>query len=105
AADRSATPVVGIDRYDTSAKVARRFFTQPSLVGLASGVTFLDSLSGGAHIALRGGPLLLVRPGELPAPVQTYLSDNRDSLSGGFLYGGPVAVDENVRLAAQGAIT
>jgi len=105
AADPSATPVVGVDRYDTSAKVARRFFNLPSLVGLASGVGFLDSLSGGAHIALRGGPLLLVLPSELPGPVQTYLSDNRDAIAGGFLYGGPVAVNENVRLAAQAAIT
>ena len=59
AADRAATAIVGADRYKTAVAVAQRFFTNPGAVGIASGATFADALSGGALLGREGGPLLL----------------------------------------------
>ena len=43
---RSATPLVGADRFATSALVARTFFPAPSVAGLANGLHFPDGFSG-----------------------------------------------------------
>ena len=63
-----ATPIVGADRYQTAVMAAQRFFTNPTAVGIASGVAFPDGLTGGAHIGKLGGPLLLTDPNALPGP-------------------------------------
>ncbi len=96
--------IVGVDRYDTSAKIAAQFFPTPGTVGLASGTNFPDALAGGAHIARFSGPMLLVDPAALPPFIQAYLAAKASSIAGGFLYGGTTAVSESVRLAAQVAI-
>ncbi len=96
--------VVGVDRYDTSAQLAARFFPTPGTIGLASGTNFPDALAGGAHIARFSGPMLLTDPSALPTVIQAYLTAKASSIAGGFLYGGPSAVSDSVRLAAQAAI-
>ena len=48
---------------------------------------------------------VLVAPTTLPAPVGTYLSDNRDSIGMAYVYGGPAAVSDDVLLAVQAAIS
>ena len=73
AADSSATAVIGADRYATAVAVAKRFFAAPASVGVASGTTFPDALSGGAYLAHLGGPLLLTAPNALSAPTVAYL--------------------------------
>ncbi|MBK9180856.1 MAG: cell wall-binding repeat-containing protein [Acidimicrobiales bacterium] len=88
--------LVGADRYDTAVLVARQFFAQPTVLGVASGVTFPDALTGGAHIAARGGPLLLTRPDALPASVSSWVTGAAGSLGGGFVYGGTAAVSDSV---------
>jgi Calx-beta domain/ell wall binding domain 2 (CWB2) len=104
-ADPKATPVVGADRYDTSARVAARFFSRPPVAAVASGQGFADSLAGGPHVGAKGGPLLLVTRDAVPAVVRSYLSTNRSSITGGYLYGGTVVVSEAVRRDVQAAIT
>ncbi|HZV27133.1 MAG TPA: cell wall-binding repeat-containing protein, partial [Acidothermaceae bacterium] len=47
AADPTAQPLVGADRYATSILVANQLFASPSIVAIASGVAFPDALSGG----------------------------------------------------------
>jgi len=96
AADPTATAVAGTDRFDTAAEVARRFFRSPQTVGLASGGDFPDALSGGAHGAAEGAPLLLVLPSDVPAATQGYLTEHRGTLSRAYVYGGPAAVEETV---------
>ncbi len=96
--------IVGVDRYDTSAQLAARFFPTPGTIGLASGTNFPDALAGGAHIARFSGPMLLTDPSALPAVIQAYLTAKASSIAGGFLYGGTSAVSDSVRLAAQTAI-
>ncbi len=105
-ADPTATTIVGTDRYATSAMVASRFFPEPTEVGVASGATFPDALSGGPAIGTQGGPLLLVPPtGNLPASTQAYLSASADSVVSGLLFGGDLAISSAVaREVAQALI-
>ena len=96
--------IVGVDRYDTSAQVAARFFPTPGTIGLASGANFPDTLAGGAHIARFSGPMLLTDPSTLSPATQAYLTAKASSIVAGFLYGGTAAVSESVRTAAQVSI-
>ncbi|MGQ0617971.1 MAG: cell wall-binding repeat-containing protein [Acidimicrobiia bacterium] len=109
AADPTATPLVGTDRYHTSRLVAEEFFVDVALrtAGFASGVNFPDGLAGGAHVARSAnpGPLLLVQPDAVPATVGEYLTARRAAIESGFLYGGPIAVDEPTRQALEAAIS
>ena len=105
AAMPSAEAVVGADRYETATKVAQRFFTDPTTVGVASGDTFADSLAGGTHIAHRRGPLVLVRRDGVPSATAAYLDANAAKLASAFVYGGPAAVTDETKAAVQAAIT
>lgn len=108
AADPTATPLVGTDRYHTSRLVAEEFFVDLELrtAGFASGVNFPDGLAGGAHIARSAnpGPLLLVQPNAVPPTISEYLTARRAAFESGFLYGGTLAVDEPTRQALEAAI-
>lgn len=91
--DPVAQPVVGADRYATSALVAQQFFAAPSAVGTASGTSFPDALSGGPVAALAGGPMVLVpATGSLPTTTQSYLASIASSVLTGWVFGGTVAV-------------
>jgi putative cell wall-binding protein len=74
AADPSATPIVGTDRYFTAGLVASRFFPSTSLAGVATGLQFPDALSGGAEMAELAGPILLTEPDSLSAGALAYLT-------------------------------
>ena len=104
AADPAATPVVGVDRYDTGRKTALRFFSGPTVVGLASGTNFPDAMTGGAHIGKKGGPLLLTDPFTLSGPTDAYLKANAASIATIFVYGGLAAVSNPVAAQAQADI-
>ncbi|GAC1590107.1 MAG: hypothetical protein NVS3B21_07370 [Acidimicrobiales bacterium] len=104
AADPSATPVVGADRYATSVMVAQAFFNSPTTLGFASGVAFPDALSGGAHVGSLGGPVLLTpQCGDLPTPLVNYLGSVKNVVTNGFLYGGSRAVGDDVLAALDAA--
>ena len=62
-----AIRLVGADRNSTAVAVASMFFPTPLIVGIASGATFADAMSGGAYLARLGGPILLTYPTSLPA--------------------------------------
>jgi putative cell wall-binding protein len=106
AADPGATPIVGSDRFQTSARVAANFFSAPTVIAAALGTNFPDALSGGAFIGAKGGPLVLVLPSApLPPDIQAYLSANHTTIASGFLYGGTGVVGEDVRTALSTVIT
>lgn len=97
-ADPTAIAVYGPDLYDTSAAVATVFFGGAGIFGAATGTNFPDALNGGVFMSTGGrlGPMLLVRPsGSLPPNVRAYLLGH-PGLLGGYLFGGPVAVDDGV---------
>lgn len=91
----SATPVAGEDRYDTAVRVAERFFDDPRQVGIASGVVFADALPGSVHVALGGGPILLVDD-SLPSVARRYLESEASSLTLAYVYGGRSAVRDSI---------
>lgn len=78
----------GTDRFQTARLVAMeswqarsdtpgsRFFFQAPQIGLATGMSFADALTGGAYMALKNGPLLLTGTGDLdPAAVTALRAD------------------------------
>ena len=97
-ADPDATGIAGTDRYETAVLSAIEFFDAPEVIGFASGADYPDALAGGTHIALSGGPLLLVpASGDLPVSLTIYLDDLAgDDPPSAFLYGGTTAVDDTV---------
>jgi putative cell wall-binding protein len=105
AADPSATSVTGGDRYATAAAVAARFFTDPTTVGIATGLNYPDALAGGAMLAKEGAPLLLATATVLPTSTSTYLSAVKASVTGVQLFGGSSVLSEATATAAAGALS
>jgi len=96
AAVPDAQPIVGPDRFTTSVMVAKHFFSAPRMVGLASGATFADALSGGPLLGRFGGPMLLTPPGELSPVVLNYLNRHRSEIVDLVVLGGERAVSRQV---------
>jgi hypothetical protein len=93
--------LVGTDRYQTSYMVAHEIFGAFGAVGVATGVTWPDSLSGGALMGNRQGPLLLVNPVTGLSPADNALIDaNRGAANWAFVFGGtkalPLRVDQQL---------
>src|SRR5690606_14020247 len=57
--------ISGIDRYATSAEIAKAYPVGVSTVYVVSGTTFADALSAGARAGADGVPILLTEPGRL----------------------------------------
>jgi predicted extracellular nuclease len=98
----AARPVWGQNRDATAVAVAEVFFTDPTVAGFARRDDFPDALSGGAHIARQGGPLLLTGTETLSSETAAYVCDQM--LAAGFVYGGPLAISEDVRAAIEARI-
>ena len=96
-ADGGAIRIVGADRNSTAAAVASTFFPTPLTLGIASGATFADAMSGGAYLARLGGPVLLAYPTSLPASTSNYLSAVRSGLASSSLFGGSAAISTSVQ--------
>lgn len=93
----TATPLVGVDRFDTAVRVAEALFSAPTVVGAASGDTFPDGLSGGAMIGKLGGPLLLVTGSVgIPPVVQAYLQAHASTIDTVNVFGGHGAVSDAI---------
>jgi len=108
--DPAATPIYGQDEFFTSAAVATFFFgAKASIFGVATGLNYPDALSGGAAIAtgaavVGAGPMLLVNTNApLPPAITTYLGTLTVGTQG-FVFGGPLAVADDVLPALQAAI-
>jgi hypothetical protein len=100
-ADQGAIPVYGQDLYGTSAAVASTFFPHATVFGAATGADFPDALSGGVFMGEPGsqGPMLLVEPSvPLPPSIASYLAGDAQ-LTNGYLFGGPLAVGNDVLAA------
>ncbi len=105
-ADPQATSIVGADRYDTAVAVAQKFFTAPATLAFASGAGFADALTGGPAAGVTSSPLLLVRPcGPLPASLGPYLSATKSSVKAAALFGGVLAVGDDVLGELDTALT
>ena len=93
--------LVGADRYQTSYLVAHEIFGAFGSVGVATGANWPDSLSGGALMGERGGPLLLVDPkAGLSAADNALVDVNRGAVNWAYVFGGtsalPLHVDQQL---------
>lgn len=84
--------LVGDTAPDTAVRVAEHFFAAPPTAAVATSRNWYDALSGGAMVAVKGGPLLITPPDRLHAAVRRYLSVNSGSLARTAMLGGPVAL-------------
>ncbi|MFP5335925.1 MAG: cell wall-binding repeat-containing protein, partial [Actinomycetes bacterium] len=101
--DPEPAPVLryaGESRYTTAAAIAQESFPAPvESVFLASGTTYPDALSGGPAAARNGAPVLLTRPGDLPAETAAELDRLQPRVV--YVLGGPGAVSDEVVAQAQ----
>jgi putative cell wall-binding protein len=104
AADPSATPLSGADRYATAAAVASSLFVAPANVGVASGTAFPDALSGGAFQAHFGGPIVLTDPHILPTSTSAYLTAADSTIVTTNIFGGATALSVTVQTAVGTAL-
>ncbi len=75
---RRVVRVAGADRYGTSVAVARLLALvrgTPRGMLLATGENFPDALAGGVLSARKNMPVLLTRPGEIPAEVEAFIAE------------------------------
>jgi hypothetical protein len=97
AADSSATPLAGADRYHTAVDVAQQFFSAPASVGVATGLDFPDALAGGAFLAHAGAPLVLASTTSLPSAVAGYLASIKAGVTTAHLFGGSAVLSDAVQ--------
>lgn len=95
--DTGAEAIAGADRFATAAMVAGRFFPTPAFVGMASGETFPDALSGGVASAMHGGPLMLSASSALSTATAGYLTGHAATIEEVQFYGGPAALSQAIR--------
>jgi len=94
----------GADRYGTAAAVSRATFTPGVATAyVATGLAFPDALVGGAAAARSGSPVLLARPGALPAPTVAELK--RLAPSRIIVLGGTSAIGDGVVAQLRGLAT
>jgi putative cell wall-binding protein len=96
-ADPGAIAIVGADRYATAAAVAVTFFSNPAVIGFATGVTYPDALAAGAQLGAGDSPLLLVGTNSVPASTAAYLAADSSALP--MVYGGSAALSALVTQA------
>ena len=64
----------GNDRYETSAKIADKFFTTSNKAFLASGQVFADALVIGPVATNENAPILLTQKNDLPKAIRTNIA-------------------------------
>ncbi len=107
AAFPDAESVTGPSRFETALAVADRFFTDPTVVGIATADQFADALSGGAVVGrpdIGPGPMLLTATGSLPASVADWLADRAGTITTVVIFGGESAVSAEVEAALAAAL-
>ncbi len=89
--------IVGVDRFDTAALVAKRFTGAAGgtkVVGVATGDNWPDALVGSAAVGLLGGPLLLTTGPDLAPAARSALAglNAAKPLTTGVVFGGEPSV-------------
>lgn len=90
--------ISGVDRYSTAAETSRRAFASARTVVLATGAGHADALAAAGLAGALDAPLLLSRPGRVPAPVVEEI--RRLGASEIVVVGGPGAVTDEAVASA-----
>lgn len=108
-AGKTVTTLAGQTRYETAAAVAgavaRVTGHTPTGVGIASGESFPDALTGGAYAANAGIPLLITENDTLAAPTRYQLSGWAHALTTVTVFGGQKAVSSGVMSDIASAVS
>ncbi|MGM0854995.1 MAG: cell wall-binding repeat-containing protein [Bacillota bacterium] len=89
-----ATRYSGLDRYETSAEIAKHLTPQTNYAIVATGANFADALAGSVLAAKKGAEILLVKKDEIPADIMEAIE--MDNISNFHVVGGKNAVNEEV---------
>lgn len=88
--------IAGMDRYDTSYKIAASLNTTTgSALVISSGNQYSDALSISSFAANKDWPILLSPPDELPEEMKNYLRHLKPSQI--YITGGEIAISDNVK--------
>jgi N-acetylmuramoyl-L-alanine amidase len=90
--------IAGINRYETSKKVAEEIGTSSQVV-IATGDNFPDALSISPIAASKLMPILLTKTKSIPDEIKSYLSTNTFSVS--YVIGGPGVITDSVLTGLQ----
>ncbi|WP_124728275.1 cell wall-binding repeat-containing protein [Staphylospora marina] len=93
---KTVTRIGGANRFEVGVNLARTFNMSPESLVFARGDVFADALSGGPLAALTRSPLMLVMPGSLPAPVESYLKESAGRFHEGYILGGTGSVQVDI---------
>ncbi len=94
----------GENRWETSAKIAEKFFGDPQYATLATGEDFPDALSGGVYAASLEAPILLTPADRLPSEVFDYLNSSNPGVEDIKAFGGKNAIQDRVLMEAEEAL-
>ena len=75
---KSVDRVAGDDRYDTSKKIAEKFFDDSDTIFMASGEDFADSISVSYYAGMEKAPVLLTKSNSLDDSTREYLNSNKN---------------------------
>lgn len=93
---KNVVRVAGLDRYDTSHKVARALNDlSVSTVVISSGEQYADALSISSFAANKGWPILLSRYDELPQDIKNFLLERKPSKV--YITGGAGVISDIVK--------
>ena len=96
--------IAGINRFETSVKIAEKFFNNPDKIVMAYSQQFPDGLSAGPLAAKLKAPLILTLTSTKWAPVASaYVSDNNLNITEGYVLGGPTLIDKATAESIVGA--
>ncbi|KUP04445.1 hypothetical protein Q75_15440 [Bacillus coahuilensis p1.1.43] len=96
----NATRVAGSNRYDTSVKIADKYFGNSDEAILATGQAFADALTGSILAANKGVPVLLVESDSVPKEVMSYIE--KKSIDDVTIIGGNNTVSKDVEAQLRG---
>lgn len=80
----------GVDRYETSAKIAQKAFNTCKYAVIASGENYADSISGSALAGALNCPILITQPSQIPTVIMQALTSLQ--VKNTIILGGPEAV-------------
>lgn len=89
-----AEQIGGKNRFDTSLKIAKKYFTDIKKTILASGDIYIDSLSASNLAGKENIPILLNDGNQLRKDVKEYIENNK--VSNVFLVGGTTTLPESI---------
>ncbi len=89
----------GLDRYETSVKIAQAVGTNGE-VAIATGAGFADSLSISAVAGVRKMPILLTEKSVLTGTVKNYL--DKQSITRSYIIGGTTVISDSVAKSVKG---